>query len=774
MINKKQSDIAKKVYVNIDSPMIIPLMGVLIALIFGFFSADKFLWINTTYQIGDTSNQTIKSNQYIVFEHPAKTKAKKKEAAASVLVVYDHDSKMIDNIKTKIDHAFNAVENNKELSQHEIKALFEKNIDLEINQGAFNLLYENKFSEDLRSILKKIISQILENGVVGNKSLLMKEEKRGITLRDIHTGKETFVKKIRVFYGADQAKTMVRIIGDPLLKNASYNTVNLVVDLAQKLIRPNITINKNETQERIYQAVDNVAPVLFQINKGETIIRNGEVITPFHMSKLNALRDHSNKTQNMFDILGKTLSIFIFMAIIYLTFLKNYLNERSTPNKNIVFLTIIIIFNIILAKLFSFIPPIQIAGDSYILPDLAIRLSLPVASGVMVVCLFFGQYQAYAIAIISAFTCSLIFENNIQSLFLFFLINGIMATFWLKECRERQVFIKTGAKMALLNMIISPAFLLQSSQLSILEISFGIIFAALGGILSGILAGGISPLLEMMFGYFSDIKIMELSNPEQKLLRHLMLEAPGTYNHSMIVGTMAEAAAAEIGANSIIARAGGYYHDIGKLKKPMYFIENQRHGKNLHDKLSPSMSVLILTAHVKDGASLGKKYKLPQKVIDIICQHHGTGLIKFFYEKAKQKKDDQEPIEANFRYPGPKPQSREAAIVMLADITEAAARSLDNPSVSRIQGVVQKQINTCFSDSQLDECNLTLKDLHKIAKTFNKILSGIHHHRIKYIEDEKEELKKDGNSNSKQEKQNKDNRPGTDKQNNSYLKRLGL
>jgi len=306
------------------------------------------------------------------------------------------------------------------------------------------------------------------------------------------------------------------------------------------------------------------------------------------------------------------------------------------------------------------------------------------------------------------------------------------------------------------------------------ELSIGVLFAVAGGILSGILTGGISPLLEIIFGYSSDIKLMELSNPEQKLLRRLMLEAPGTYNHSMIVGTMAEAAAAEIGANSILARVGGYYHDIGKLKKPLYFIENQRHSKNLHDKLSPSMSMLILTAHVKDGVLLAKKYKLPEALIDIIIQHHGTSLIKYFYEKAKLRKNEKEPLKDHYRYPGPRPQSREAAIVMLADIAEAATRSLDNPSVSRIQGVVHKQINSCFSDNQLDECNLTLKDLHKIAKIFNKILSGIHHHRIKYIEDEKEETKKDGNNAPKQEKPVQDNKPKPQEEDGSYLKRLGL
>ncbi len=754
---------------------IISVMGIIITLVFAFFSADKFLWINTDYKVGDIARETIISTKFLVFEDPGKTKKKKLAAAKSVLTVYDYDSRMLAQTTAKIKKAFsekkNLVQESPDLVK--MKETFEKNIGFQISQGAFNLLYEHNFSGNLENILKTIIIKILQNGVVGNKSLLLKEENKGISLRDIYTGKENFVKKLRKYYGMDQAKAMVRIIGDPLLKTYSYNIINLIVDLAQRLIRPNITINKNETQERIYKAVENVPPFLIQINKGEIIVRKGEIINPLHMVKLEALKTKNKIRKNIFNILGKSFFILFFISAIYITFLRGIIDLKANPNKNILFLAMVLLFNILLAKLFSIIPTIIVSGGQHTIPVNTVNLSLPVAAASMAVCLFFGTYQAYTMALLSAFICSMIFENNIPGLFIFFLINGLMGTFWIKKCRERQDFVKTGAKLAFLNFIIAPAFLLQINNISTHEIFIGIVCAVSGGILSGILTGGISPLLEIIFGYSSDIKLMELSNPEQKLLRKLMLEAPGTYNHSMIVGTMAEAAAAEIGANSILARVGGYYHDIGKLKKPTYFIENQRHIKNIHDKLSPSMSMLILTAHVKDGIALATKYKLPQAVKDIIAQHHGTSLIKYFFEKAKLKKNEKEPQEDHYKYPGPRPQSREAAIVMLADITEAAARSLDNPSVSRIQGIVQKQIKACFSDSQLDECNLTLKDLHKIAKSFNKVLSGIHHHRIKYIEEEKEEVK-DGGNGKQPEKTNNDNQKKSDQENNSYLKRLGL
>jgi len=270
------------------------------------------------------------------------------------------------------------------------------------------------------------------------------------------------------------------------------------------------------------------------------------------------------------------------------------------------------------------------------------------------------------------------------------------------------------------------------SQLAPTRIMWDWAFAFLGGFSAGIVTIGISPLVEMMFGFTTDSTLRELSNLDQPLMRRLMLEAPGTYHHCVIVGSMVEAAASEVGANPLLAKVCGYYHDIGKLKNPVHFIENQRNGKNIHNKLAPSMSCLILTSHIKNGVELAREYKLGHEIIDAIKQHHGTSLIGFFYDKAKKQKKDQLVNIDNFRYPGPKPQTKETALVMLADQVEAASRTVENPTPSRIQGLVQQLINKVFSDNQLDECPLTLKDLHNIARSYIKILTGIYHHRIEY------------------------------------------
>jgi putative nucleotidyltransferase with HDIG domain len=292
--------------------------------------------------------------------------------------------------------------------------------------------------------------------------------------------------------------------------------------------------------------------------------------------------------------------------------------------------------------------------------------------------------------------------------------------------------------------------------------------------------------VEILFSYTTDIKLMELVTMDQPLLQELMVQAPGTYHHSIIVGNMTEASAKSIGANALLAKVAAYYHDIGKIKKPLYFIENQFDCENRHEKLAPSMSSLILISHVKEGVELAKQRRLPKVIIDIISQHHGKSLISFFYQKAMEAREKVlsskgsllPPINIDdFRYPGPKPQTKEAGLVMLADVVEAACRSLSEPTPARIQGMVSRLINNIFSDGQLDECELTLKDLHHIAKHFNQILATVHHTRIEYptlsVTDGK--VKADASDPGQREsKSDRDKSAANRKSGTTNLKRLGI
>jgi len=327
-----------------------------------------------------------------------------------------------------------------------------------------------------------------------------------------------------------------------------------------------------------------------------------------------------------------------------------------------------------------------------------------------------------------------------------------------------------------LTVVLTSAINIYMADLAGLKLLWDAGVGFLGGIGAGILTAGIVPLVESTFRYRTDITLLELANLERPILKRLMLEAPGTYHHSVIVGSMVEAAASAIGANPMLARVCGYYHDIGKLKQPLYFIENQRRIRNPHDKLAPSMSSLILISHIKNGVELARDNKLGQEIIDTIRQHHGTSLISYFFDKAKQRKGENNVEIDDYCYPGPKPQTKEAGLVMLADVVEAASRTLENPTPSRIQGLVQNLINKIFSDGQLDNCELTLKDLDNIAKSFNQRLYGIYHHRVEYADSPATNngKVKHGGSDQQQTKPAQDPAREDPNQSTGRLRRLGI
>jgi len=341
---------------------------------------------------------------------------------------------------------------------------------------------------------------------------------------------------------------------------------------------------------------------------------------------------------------------------------------------------------------------------------------------------------------------------------------------------KRTTLILAGTKAGVVNIFYIIAVTLIQSPFEIFTLQFIFVLLAVfaSGIIASIIVTGLTPIIELLFGYVTDFQLLELSNMNSPILKELIIHAPGTYAHSIMVGSLVEAAAEDIGANPLLCRVGSYYHDIGKIQKPLYFIENQM-GSNKHDKLTPRLSSLIITSHVKEGVEIAKKIGLPKPIIEIIKQHHGTSLIDYFFSKAESKKDTEKEInESDFRYPGPKPQTREAGLVHLGDMVQAASQSITDKSPARLQGLIQKVINKSFTSGQLDECDLTLRDLHKVAKAFYRIFAGIYHYRIDYPEsitkssDQKKMLNLSTNA-----MLSSDSSPNKTGKNKEDLKRLG-
>ena len=313
---------------------------------------------------------------------------------------------------------------------------------------------------------------------------------------------------------------------------------------------------------------------------------------------------------------------------------------------------------------------------------------------------------------------------------LLFLISGILSIILVRGTRKRVTIIRAGFIVGLAQVI--ALFFIDHFRIAYPK---AYLMFILNGIVSGVIVIGILPIFEYLFKTVTNISLLELADFSQPLLQRMVMEAPGTYHHSLVVGNLSEAACLTVGANALLARIGAYYHDIGKLEKPGYFSENQEVKNSKHDTLSPTMSKLVIMHHVNEGLELAKKYRLNPRLIDFIQRHHGTSLVYYFYRRALESlEEDQEVREEGFRYPGPKPNTKETAVVLLADSVEAATKALKEPSPTDIKDAVHKIINNKFIDRQLDECDLTLKDLEKISAVFIRILSGIYHARITYPE----------------------------------------
>jgi len=435
-------------------------------------------------------------------------------------------------------------------------------------------------------------------------------------------------------------------------------------------------------------------------------------------------------------ILQINFSVAVFSLSIFL-----YLKNRKFTLNGFSLLNFSLLFVIIFAA-------------SYLIISKALPIFyIPFAVIPMLTTLLFNQIEiSLLITLLSSISVAAIMPVYSPYLCLFFLISGILSSLMVLAARRRIAIIRAG----LIIGVIQAITLIFLDRFWLFEPSRYLILVT-NGIICSIIVLGTLPVFENLFKTVTNISLLELADFNHPLLQRMIQEAPGTYHHSLMVGNISEAACLAVGANALLARIGAYYHDIGKIQKPEYFSENQNKSMSLHDTLSATMSKLIIMNHVKEGAELAKKYKINPRLIDFILQHHGNSLVYYFYRRALEGlEEDQEIKEEGFRYHGPKPNSKETAIVLLADSVEAATRALKDPAPAKIEEIVHKVINNKFIDGQLDECELTLKDLEKISLVFIRILSGIYHGRITYPEGSDENNhKKSSKENSHQSQKDK-------------------
>jgi putative nucleotidyltransferase with HDIG domain len=723
------------------------------------------------YRLGDVAQKDLRTDRDLLVKDKGATEKKMEDAARKVLPVYDYEPSVLPEIEGIIDSAFAVMR--KRGAEKTQKAEVEYILSFELTPREFLVLKSYRFNERLIKLTEDLTAPLIKQGIVSDKGLLLQEE--GIEVRNIQTGEEVIRKDLSSLLDYREAKEAIKkTLEGPQAQNIPADLRGVMVKIITNLLSPNFTFNKEETDRRREVERTLVKPVFFSIDKGEILVRKGERVTEEALLKLEALREERHKGGAVVMVVGFFLLTCFFIASFYLFSTKN-IRKVSPSNKDILFLILILISSLGMARISVAIAE-GLASAFPAVPLNSYYYFFPVAAGAMLIRVVLNSEVALLYSIFVSLLTGLLLGEGIF-LPLFYLIGSIVGAHTVARCDQRTQFIKGGLLVGLTNFLLISFQGMSTGRIFAVDILFGLVMGLAGGIVAGIIVVGITPVVESIFGYTTDIKLLELANLDQPLLKDMLMKAPGTYHHSMIVGNLAETGARAITVNPLLARVSAYYHDIGKITKPQYFIENQMTGNNRHDKLTPSMSSLILVSHVKDGIELAKEHKLGSKIINIIRQHHGTRLINFFYQKAKEQENPgvQEVDERDFRYFGPKPQTKEAGLVMLADAVEAASRTLDDPTPARIQGLVQKIINDIFIDGQLDECELTLKDLNAVAKSFNIVLNAIHHQRIEYPEAQSEgERQKNGGNSPKSTKEAK-GKAGKNKENGRKdIKRLGV
>ncbi|MFH1116814.1 MAG: HDIG domain-containing metalloprotein [Pseudomonadota bacterium] len=755
--------------------------------------------------VGEMAPETIVSPiTFKVIDEEA-TNKRRDEVLKSVRPVYDFDDEMVKGVQAGMVKAFKFIkqylkdeaeyrsreldktageakpgtEGNPEsktfriLDDTTLRTRYENLLGARVSPSNFALLKAVGFSSRIEEDLRSLVVPVLLKGVVLSHDLVKRDGQNGILLRSKSKEKLEPLKDLGTIYDLKQAVNFINNLENEPSRDTSYSRA--IRQIAMDLVNVNITYNRDESEKLRIEAQNSIKDQHFTVAKGETIIREGEPVNKGHQMKLAEL-NKSNPAYSRYMILAGFTLLLVLLLQFCFYFSERYLDRSASAVEDLFLFCLLLVATIALVRFTSSLSPLLSSVGPGIDAQ-SILYAAPVATAAMLAALMVDARIAFIFAALTALTASLAVEGDIY-LFSFYFVSGIVGLHGMTHITDRTSVLKAALFVGLVNMLSVVAIRMAVGELTTIENLYVIGLGFLGGVLSGLLVSVLAPLLEPL-GYTTNVRLLELANLNHPLLKELAFQAPGTYHHSMMVGNIVEAAAELIGANPLLARVGALYHDIGKAGKktrPYYFIENQERGGNPHDKLEPSMSALILVTHVKYGVEKAREYKLGTPITDIIRQHHGTNLIKFFYTKALEKaeKNHQSVSEDKYRYTGPRPQTKEAALVMLADVCEAACRTLADPTPARIQKRVQTLIMGLFSEGQLDQSTLTLKDIHAITKSFVRSLQGILHSRIDYPADTRVQEKSNGDLHKQQSDKNRD-RPGrTDSEGVANIRRLGL
>lgn len=724
--------------------------AVLLALVVAYLLTPSLHFIPPSFKPGSIAPRDIRADRDFFVEDRAATELKRMEAANAVPSIFDMDPEAAERQRILVSRAFSAMEESirgvdrtaltvgvltvKDLADiGRGRREMEKILGVPIPEADFQYFLKQRFSTETAAKVTKLIAAVYQAEWITNVTFLTTDLKNGIIIRDPRTQRRERLTDLTAVWNVQDAANLVRKKAASFLREEREDLRRASASLVVRMIQPNVTMNQQATEKERQLAAEGAKPVLYQVQRGEVIAREGQKITPSDLEKIAALyKLDGERSYEKFAVFAGMFLLVLFFSLTLYIVARRWLQKPERENADRIFLSVTILLQFLLVKAGIFVAGAVNRAFPF-LPVEAAYFAIPFAFGPMLVAFLIMRKLSLLFALYASLLCAFLFDNQVF-MTLYALQGSIVASYYIAHCRQRSSFLRAGLLLGIANIAVIVCIGLMDGSLWSLDILLKMAMGFTGGLLAGIFVAGVSPLFESAFPYTTDIKLLELANLNQPIFQRMIIEAPGTYHHSVVLGSMVEAAAESIGANSLLAKVGAYYHDIGKLTKPLYFIENQRDGENRHEKLSPRMSARVITAHIKDGYDLAVRAGLNQDVLNIIREHHGTSLVTYFFEKARKAKDPSIRAlpESDFRYPGPRPQSRESGLVLLGDVMEASSRTLTNPTPARIRNFVQERIKRVVDDGQLDECALTLQDLNRIAESFTRILTGIFHHRIDY------------------------------------------
>ncbi|MCF8010456.1 MAG: HDIG domain-containing protein [Clostridiales bacterium] len=709
---------ARKNFLNLISALIRKrkmrrgLAAVLFFVLLTFIISVDYGSQKVNIEVGQVASRDIPAPRSIVIRNDNKTTQAKQEARESIEKQYEEVPEITNVVQKDVSSFISSIKNIQK----------KENMDKEEKLKKINSLVKFPLSEKVLSNIVNSSPQRLDRLETEITSLIVEVMNEGVTFKNKDRAIKSLVGKVEKLDFKD------------------YYTA-LAEGIIREYIRPNNFYDQEKTNSLQEAAMDAVPTVMVTVKKDETIVEEGDVVSKQDMEKLKAL----GLTDNILPVKYITgIAMMVALLMIVVLFYLYQQNRKIYKNPGQLYLIGLIILGVLAVS--KGIMAIDI--NQWPQLDLLFAYMSPLAAAGMLIAILLDSRLAVLVVAVMSFFLGVMTGGEIRFAVVG-LIGGITGVYSVSKLSQRGDLARAGIYVSIANILSILAMELVSSQSMGLIITSSLGMGIINGLLSSIFTNGALPYLESTFSITSAFHLLELSHPSNSLLRRLLTEAPGTYYHSILVGNLAESAAGEIGGEPLLARVGAYYHDIGKLKRPLFFIENQMGNENPHDKIAPSLSTLIITSHVKDGVEMAREAKLPSSVIDIIEQHHGNTLCSYFYQVALETGRSENISEEDFRHDGPKPQSKEAALVMLADSVEAAVRALKNRTPGKVEGTVRKVIKDKLMDGQLDECDLTFKDLDITANSFLQVLSGILHSRIEYPDVAEIERRKNKNGSAR-------------------------